>query len=229
MSYDAKKEWTQEYLNQSQMAFPAEYLIKIFRGSYPRLNLDKQSFVDKKLCEVGIGDGRNVALYNKCGFIVHGVEITQEIIDKTIQNLKQHDLQAELKVGSNSEIPYPNCYFDYLVSWNACYYVGSQMNFESNVREYARVLKDDGYLILSIPTKNCYLYQGSETIKNGFQLIKNDVFNIRNGEILRMFQNESDIEDAFSKYFENFTFGYIGDDCFGLENHWHLAVARKKH
>ena len=147
MVYDAKKEWTKIFL-RCEMAYPVEYVIRIFKGSYPRLRLDKSSFKDKKICDVGCGDGRNLVLLKQCGFEVYGIEITEEIVSKTKSNLRVIGINdAEIRVGLNDSIPFEDAYFDYLLSWNSCYYLGEHRNFRKHVEEFARVLKSDGYLV----------------------------------------------------------------------------------
>ncbi len=106
--------------------------------------------------------------------------------------------------------------------------MGNKTDFQEYVKEFARVLKKDGYLILSIPKSTCFIYKDSEELKKGYRIIKNDPFNIRNGEVLRMFSSESEIKESFSEYFKDFVFASIHDDCFGFDYHWHLAVCRKK-
>jgi hypothetical protein len=51
---------------------------------------------------------------------------------------------------------------------------------------------------------------------------------MRNGAVFRVFSDEKEIEATFSKYFKNFVFASIYDDCFGLEYHWYIAVCQKK-
>jgi SAM-dependent methyltransferase len=223
-----KQEWTKAYLTQSGMAFPSEYVIRIFKGSYPRLNFDKSSFKNKRICDVGCGDGRNMLLLKQCGFDVYGVEITKKIVDKVISNLNNVNINADVRVGTNDNIPFDDEYFDFLLSWNACYYMGNNIDFANHVKEFSRVLKKGGYLILSIPKKTNFIYKNSKKLKDGYRIIVNDPFKIRNGVVLRMFENEEEIKKAFSKYFENFIFGSIHDDCFGLNYHWHLVVCQKK-
>jgi hypothetical protein len=106
--------------------------------------------------------------------------------------------------------------------------MGKNTSFQTHVSELARILKPDGYLILSIPKKSCFIFSQSETIRDGYQIIKNDPFKIRNGEILRIFRSEEEIQRSFSDHFTNFIFASVEDDCFGLNYHWHLLVCQKK-
>lgn len=227
-NYNAKKEWTKDILNEKEMAFPSEYVIRIFKGSYPRLNFDKSSYGDKKICDIGCGDGRNLILLNQCGFDTYGVELTEEIVNKVTSDLNKLNVRSEIRVGTNQNIPFDDDFFDFLLSWNSCYYMGENRDFSTHVKEFSRILKKDGYLILSIPKKTCFIYHGSEKLKDGYQIIRNDPFNIRNGEVLRMFEDEKEIENEFSKYFKNFIFASVHDDCFGFDYHWHLVICQKE-
>ena len=228
IKYNAKKEWSKAIIEHG-ISYPSEYVIRIFKGEYPALNLKKEGFEGKNICDVGFGDGRNLVLLQNCGFNVHGIEITEEIAVNVSEFLaKQGYANIDLRVGLNDNIPYEDAYFDYILSWNEIYYMGDQPDFNVYVKEFARALKQDGYLILSIPKKTCFIYKNSIEKSKGYNIIKDDYFKVRNDEILRVFENEQEIEETFSPYFKAFTFASIHDDCFGLEYHWHLCVCRKK-
>lgn len=226
--YDPNKAWNTEYVNQKEMAFPSEYVIRIFKGSYPRLNLDKDSFQTKKICDLGCGDGRNIVLLHKVGFETYGTELTDVIVSKAKMNLEKFNIFPDIRTGTNESIPFENNFFDYLLSWNALNYMGPNLDFEKHISELSRVLKKDGYLVLSIPKKHCFIYHGSENLKEGYQIVRKDPFEIRNGEILRMFESQDELENSLSKYFTNFSFGSIEDDCFGIDNYWYLVVCQKR-
>lgn len=133
-----------------------------------------------------------------------------------------------MRAGTNAAIPFEDGAFDFLLSWNACYYMGESTDFAAHVDEFARVLKPGGTLVLSIPKKSCFIFEGSDTLKPGYQIIRNDPFGIRNGEVLRMFEDAAEIAETFGTRFTQFATGDIHDDCFGYAYHWHLAVCRKK-
>ncbi len=225
--YSAKKEWTTRYLNNAMM-YPAENLIRIFKGSYPKLNLKKLDFKNKKICDSGFGDGRNIAFFDQLKFNTFGMEISQEIVDTVQSNLKNLNISSDLRVGSNSTIPFDDGFFDFVVAWDSIYYMGDGRNFLQHVMEHARILKPGGYLVMSIPKKNHVYFTNCEQISDNLVKINNDPLNVRNGEVLRQFRDTSDIQDAFSEYFDNFIFGSEDGDLFGLEHHWHRVICQKK-
>lgn len=228
MSYNAEKEWTSTFLSKKNMAYPSEYVIRILKGSYPRLNLDKKSFVGARICDASCGDGRNIPLMKQCGFEAYATEISQDIVNKVSKNLADNGINAEVRVGKNDQLPFEDGYFDYVLSWNACYYMGQNRDFGLHVQELARILKSGGTLILSIPKKTCFIYKTSERIGDEFAVIRNDPFGVRNGEVLRIFEDENEIANTFSTHFKDFVFGSIHDDCFGFEYHWHIAVCKRR-
>lgn len=226
--YCAKVEWAQIYQGAAMM-YPAEYLIRIFMGKYPKLNLDRNTFKDKKLIDIGCGDGRHVLFAKTLGFETYGVEISEEIVQQARNNLSVTIAKdARISVGSNTSLPFEDRYFDYALSWNACYYVGLSRGFERVIVEFARILKSGGRLVLSIPKASCFIFDNSVEEPGGYRTIRGDYFNTRNGEVMRAFGSEQEIEGEFSSYFKNFIFGSIEDDCFGLRYDWHLVVCVRK-
>jgi len=226
--YNAKKEWTNHFTDR-RMEYPSEYLIRIFKGEHPRQSFRQLNFSGKKICDISCGTGGNLAFFKKCGFEVYGTDITEGIVNQAIKNLELEGIRADIGVGDNSNLPFEDEFFDFIVSWNACYYMGGEeKKFDSHVKEFARILKKDGYLILSVPMKSCFIYKNSVRLSPGYQIINEDPSGVRNGEVLRMFKDEREIEEAFSGHFTDFAFGSQIDDCFGLDYHWHLIVCRKK-
>jgi SAM-dependent methyltransferase len=231
MQYNAKHEWTKFYLSKKHRGktYPNEYVVRIFMGNYPRLNLDKSRYQNQRICDVGCGDGRNLVLFYDLGFEAHGVEITEEIANETKSRLKTvENIDATIRVGTNDSIPYEDNYFDYLLSWAACHYMGQQQDFGSHVREFARVLRPDGHLILLIPKPTHFIFKGSEKVCPGYQLLRNDRVGIRNGQIFRMFEDEREIQTAFGESFDRFIMGSLENDCFGEELHAFLVVCQKR-
>ena len=107
------------------------------------------------------------------------------------------------------------------------YVYNSKKDFKICVKELSRVLKLKGKIIVSIPKKTAFIYKKAKVIKKGYVQIKDDFFNMRNGEIMRKFNNEKEIRNDFSKYFKKFNFSSIEIEWFGLNYHFHIFVAEK--
>lgn len=233
VNYDPKSNWAKVFASGS-MAWPSEYVIRIFKGSYPRLVLRNTGFNDKSICDAGFGDARNIPLLAECGFSnISGFDISDSIVSQGRDNLKQINVDADLRRGRSDDIPFLEADFDYLLSWNSCYYMGGVRNFSLHVKEYARVVKPEGWLVISIPKSSCFIYRDSDVpspntgYSTCYRIIRNDPFGVRDGEVLRRFEGEKDIMTTFSPWFDSFIFADIHDDCFGLNYHWHVAVARR--
>ncbi len=231
MSNKLTEMYTQFYLqNGDDKVYPNEYVIRIFKGNYPHLHLAEDKFLSKNICDIGCGDGRNMILLHDLGFNVFGSEISPDIVMNAKNKLAQLNISADVQVGRNHDLSFDNEFFDYLLSWNSCYYMGVEDNFfdfQDYLKEFSRVLKDNGKLIFSIPMLSHYIFSDSEDLGNGYRILKNDPHNIRNDDVFMAFNDENDIEAQFSKYFHNFSFGTIKDNCFGLNNHWYIGVCEK--
>ncbi len=231
MTYDAKDDWHKIYGGGS-LAYPAEGVIRIFKGQFPRLTMPRPTA--GKILDVGFGDGRHFPLFATVGLTGYGIEISDAICDLARERLTAIDVPfAEVKTGSSDAIPYPDGFFDYLLSWNTCYYMSFRakagvMDFRNNVSEMARVLKKDRWLVCSIPKKTCFVYKDSRpTDRDGYRAIARDPWGHREGEVMRCFESFDEIRSDFGAGFGDFQYADIEMDWFGLAYHWHVFVARR--
>tara|TARA_B110000211_G_C14046411_1_gene539168 strand:- start:327 stop:989 length:663 start_codon:yes stop_codon:yes gene_type:complete len=219
-----KNYWSTHYKKNKNIAYPAEAVIRIFKGTFPNLNFKHNT--NSKILDIGFGDGRHLFFFKNLDLDVYGVEINQDIVDqKKLNNF------FKLKVGSSSSLPFKNNFFDIIFAWNSCYYMGddkNNLNFQNSVEEISKKLKKNGHLIVSVPTKNSFIFKNSTVIKKKYRIIEKDYFKLRNGEIMRYFHNIADVKKEFSTRFKNFSFSKISIDCFGLSYEWIVFVAQKK-
>lgn len=222
--------WALAY-SKDGISFPSEYVIRIFKGVFPKCNLEQQidGYNNKHLLDVSCGDGRDFVLFNQLGFKeIAGTEISKEIVMKAQSNMDSLGIKCNLKVGYNDSLPFENSSFDILLSWNVCYYVGDNLNFQDTVKEYARVLKKGGGLVFSIPKPECFIYHNCIDKGHGLVTITNDPYGVRNGTVLKRFMNEQNIISEFESFFADFTFASINDDCFGRNYSWFIGYCFKK-
>ncbi len=224
--YKPEKKWTNLFNRRKDISYPAEGVIRIFKGKFPKFKLKLKK--KDKILDVGFGDGRHIVFFKRMGLDVYGTEISFQIINKIKKILKNSN--KKLIVGTNDNLSFKSNYFNLLLSWNSCYYMSQKnpFNFQKHVYEMSRVLKKNGTIIISIPKKTSFIFKDSKKIKKGYRIIKNDYFGVRNGQVMRCFESKNEIEKSFKNKFKKFVHSSIDIDWFGLDYHWHIFIAIKK-
>ena len=149
---DVKESYTAFHVSHNPAhVYPSEWVIRTLLGKYPKLNLDKSKYRGAKILDVGFGDGRNWPLLFNAGFDVYGIEITDDIIAMGNERARSLGMNATLKLGTNSAIPFADDYFDYVLASASCYYVDKGTSFGDNVAEYSRVMKPGATLLATLP------------------------------------------------------------------------------
>lgn len=230
MKYNAKREWQKLYTENQDIAYPAEGVIRILKGSFPGLKMPKTT--SGKILDLGCGDGRHFPLFEQIGLKGYGTEITDHICEKLQDILTNLGIRYEdILKGTTDCLPFPDNYFDYLLSWNSCYYMtaGGCLDFGKHIIEMARVIKDMGWIICSIPKKSSFIYKNSKSFeKKGYRVIAKDPWGQREGEIMRYFESREELSSEFCSHFSELCHADIDMEWFGLAYHWHVFVAQKK-
>ena len=205
-----------------------EFVVRTLLGSYPNLEMNRDSYSGSKLLDLGYGDGRNMPLFHNIGFKIFGMEISEEINKLSRERLETLGIDAELKVGHNNSIPYQDQFFDFIVACHSCYYVNEDRSFNDNLHEISRVLKTEGVFIASLPMRDNFIFNDAEFLSDGHYRITKDPYGIRNGTIHKTFLNEDEITETFEPYFKDLSIGYINDNYYGINvKMWIIKATRK--
>jgi SAM-dependent methyltransferase len=220
-----KVKYEKYYLKKRrEKLYPTEFVVRIFKGNYPNFKLSKQKkFEKKKILDLSFGDGRNLLFLKNLGFEVHGTEISKKIIG----NFKEKK-KIKFKVGKNCNIPYMNNFFDYILSWNSCYYLDKDTEILDNIKEISRILKKNGFFIGTIPLLSTYYFLNSKKIKKYKFQIRNDYLNIRNNSYLAGLNNKKELKKIIVKYFKNIKVAHSFNDYFGIKEDLLVFCCQKK-
>jgi ubiquinone/menaquinone biosynthesis C-methylase UbiE len=115
-----------------------------------------------KILDAGCGDGRNLIYLSKLGRQVSGIDISKKAIEKTGKMLKRAGLEADLLVGDLFHLPYANESFDVIIYDFVNVHIEKP---ELVLKEFFRVLKNDGLLLFETTSKYDPLFKGRNKYK----------------------------------------------------------------
>lgn len=127
--------------------YPNEFLVRTMLGNYPDLKL-AHDYEEKNVLDWACGDGRNLVLLHNLGLNLYAFEITDEICNGVKDRMLKMGIQVEMRTGRNSQVPYADGMFDYIIASSSFYYVDHGTCFEDNYRELKRVILPGGGGIL---------------------------------------------------------------------------------
>jgi SAM-dependent methyltransferase len=214
-------------IQRERQMLPAEDLVRMMLGRYPKLQLLAKK---RKILDLGCGEGRNSVFLEEIGHEVFGVEVHQDIVE----DLRGRYPRIEFKEGGNNSIPYPNGFFDLLISWQALYYLDNKRDSVlDNIFEMARCVSQGGTLIACVPFQSNFIYRDSKLIRveEKFDIEYREIidyFEQRTGSILACFPRIDSFIDALTFCgFTNHRIGVRKGDWFGLNYDWFYVVSDK--
>ncbi|MCX7920743.1 MAG: class I SAM-dependent methyltransferase [Clostridia bacterium] len=204
--------WADEYkrYQNGQIGYfwPCETLVRMMKGSYiPDSNKD---YNGKNVLDMGFGNGNNLMFLGTLGLNVHGAEVHKNICDIVGERLNSVGYQADLRVGTNREIPFDSDYFDYLVSWNVIHYESTEESIREAIKEYHRVLKPGGRFFISTTGPKHRILKGAQYLGHNRYLIGREG-DFRKGEIYFYFGSEDNIRYYFGDLFSDVLVGRTND------------------
>ena len=207
--------------NDTALRFPSEALVRLFKGTYVKgMPCD---LLGKSVLEVGCGSGNNLRAMLWWGMEVSGTEIDEEIC----KVVRRDYPDADVSVGTNTNLKFLPETFDFLVSWNVLHYETDEERIEAAIAEYARVLKPGGRLFMSTTGEEHPMRRTAQLIKGMRHIIalRGD---FREGDV-QCFMTRGDIFRLLEKQFTSIV---VGQQMFHMEYsqclHWLIVSAVRR-
>lgn len=103
-----------------------------------------------RLLDVGCGTGSLIMQLAHRGYEVHGVDMSEECVRRTSENLRLFvpEDHIDIKKGSAEKIDYPEGHFDIVIAAEVLEHVEKD---DLTVREIHRVIKPGGVCVITVP------------------------------------------------------------------------------
>lgn len=145
------------------------------------LNLDRIDFNEKKILEIGLGQGADSEEIVRRGGIFSGVDLTDEAVKRTRMRFSLKDLQFKrIEQASALELPFAENSFDIVFSHGVLHHIPEIAAAE---KEIFRVLKPTGELVVMLYAKWSLNYLLSIYVLRRLGLLLLYTFGVRAGGI----------------------------------------------
>lgn len=114
-------------------------------------NLDKIDFAEKKVLEIGLGQGADAEQITRRGGVFSGVDLTDEAVKRTTMRFSLKALPYDrIERASALSLPFPDNSFDIVFSHGVLHHIPEIGPAE---KEIFRVLRPDGRLVVMLYAK----------------------------------------------------------------------------
>ena len=100
--------WEQIFSSREWGKYPPEHIVRFVARTFYRV----PNHTDVRLLEIGCGPGANVWFMAREGFSVAGIDSSASAIRKAKERLSNEGLEADLRVGNFTALPWPDNTFD---------------------------------------------------------------------------------------------------------------------
>jgi SAM-dependent methyltransferase len=214
-----------------RIIYPSEFVVRTFLGSsYPNLRMPKPK-KHHAILDASCGYGRNLLFFLQQGYEAYGCDISEDICDLAIKNIKFNlektdlcQITPQVLVGKNNALPFEDAKFDYVLAQGNMLYLSEGTNMLDNVKEYSRVIKSGGWLVACLIANDAAYFKESKLLNDGTYLLQDS----KNSMRCWAPSSIKEIEAMFSSCFDEFCFAEEKINYWGNELHNFWVACQKK-
>lgn len=191
--------------SSSYPKWPDSTILKLCFGRYLANPIDLPP--DARVVDVGCGFGNNLLAFAAAGYSVCGVEVSPDICRIAEGFLSERGFEADIRVGNNREIPFEDGSFDLLLSVNAVHYEQSEDDVALALKEFRRVLRRGGRIVLMSVAPQHEIRAHAEEIGQGRHRIGG--YDFRDGDTMFFFPGRHELEGLLESAFQDVETGRV--------------------
>jgi SAM-dependent methyltransferase len=136
--------WERKYGAGHRQLYPWDMVVSFVFRHAPR----DRARAEVHILEVGCGTASNLWFAAREGFSVAGIDASAAAIDAARERFNADGLSGDLRVGSFTELPFPDASFDLVIDRGAITCVGLDSGRRA-VAEAKRVLRSGGFFLFN--------------------------------------------------------------------------------
>jgi ubiquinone/menaquinone biosynthesis C-methylase UbiE len=219
------KEISDELASGQYPKWPNEIMLKLIFGGDNYLSKSLKPTKDWKVLDVGCLFANNLLPFSEIGCDCYGIDIHAKMV-KTAQIVAdKRGINAEFKVWHNRSLPYPDNYFDLLLSIGTIHYESSEDLMMEALSEFNRVLKPGGATCIMTTGQDHELYKRAEVLGKHRYKIAN--FDFRDGNTFFFFDTEKYFEYFLKKCFNHVETGRVPEQMMNFTIDQYISIAIK--
>lgn len=185
--------WENLFRSQEWGKYPPESVVRFVARNF--YSVPERGKI--RLLDAGCGPGACTWFMAREGFQVSGIDGSPTAIKYAVERLKAESLNADLRVGDYTSLPWSDEVFDGVID-NVSFYANLVADWQRAVDETYRVLKPGGLFFTSSFTKNTWGFDTGRQVEPGsFRDIPEGPFQ---GRGLAHFVNESELRDLLCRF-----------------------------
>tara|TARA_B100001057_G_scaffold467512_2_gene525732 strand:- start:118 stop:813 length:696 start_codon:yes stop_codon:yes gene_type:complete len=224
VKYSRNNAFNKNYNTKSPPSYPNEMMVKLLSSNIYSNLIKKFYFLKnrkKKILEVGSSSGNNLRFFIDKKLDCFGIEINKDMVNLGKDNLKRLGYKIpEIKIGHNTKIPYPDNFFDCLISINTIHY-SSGKDIDLALKEYKRVLKKGS--IVYIETSGPKHFNRDSSLKISSLKWKSKLKDFRKNFIFGFFSSKKHFKETLKKNFSKVEI-FERSEYSNLDLHFYIGV-----